>query len=155
MGGAFLRSIVQDKSNLFFKMLERDKTQWWDHWVFYTQTFKEIFDVYKKLLQIDPEDEKELVSSFTRPELDKLKQSWEERGGEVKLKTLKLLTAEDVELKLEKSWFVVYFMGGLGLETVSELLVGEGHVFFTDLLAFYRQEKLEQIPEIVLKRLEK
>jgi len=150
-----LRSIVQDKSNLFFKILERDKTQWWDHWVFYTRTFREIFDAYREHFQIDSEHEKELVSRFTRPELDKLKQAWEERSGEIKLKTLKLLTAADAELKLEKSRFVVYFMGGLGLELVSELLVGEGHVLFTDLLAFHRQEKLEQIPEIVLKRLKK
>ncbi|HCZ06393.1 MAG TPA: hypothetical protein DHV12_04540 [Thermotogae bacterium] len=149
-----MRSIVLDRSNLFFKILERDRGQWWDHWLFYTRTFGEIFDAYRHHFKLALDKEKEFVETFTRPELDRLKQLWEEKSDSIKSKTLELLTS-GAELRLPKSNFVVFFMGGLGLELVSELHIKNEHVFFVDLVAFQRREGIEQIPQVVFNKLKK
>ena len=149
-----MRSIVQDKTNLFFKILEHDKNEWWQHWMFYTRTFREVFEAYRKVLNLSLEKEEKLVKAMNRPFLDRLKLTWEEQGARIKEKMVKVLSDNYKHLKSRHGDFTVFIMGLTGIRDVTAIELGGMKVFLADIVSIFKKGCLEEIPFIIVKSIE-
>jgi len=149
-----MRSIVQDKTNLFFKILEHDKNDWWQHWMFYARTFREVFEAYRKVLNLPLEKEEELVKAMNRPFLDRLKLVWEEQGARIKEKTVKVLSNDYRHLESRHGNFTVFIMGLTGIRDVTVIELGGTKVFLADIVSIFKKGCLEETPFIIVKSIE-
>ncbi|HDM70736.1 MAG TPA: GAF domain-containing protein, partial [Thermotogales bacterium] len=69
-----MRSILLDRSLHFFKILEYDKGEWFDFWRDrYRKSFPRVVPLYEKKHGLSDEKIREILESFNRSFLDRLR----------------------------------------------------------------------------------
>ncbi len=145
-----MRSILQNHFDEFLEILKYDKTKWHEFWQDYRKKYGPVIPNYEKLHELDERKIKNLLDSLTRPELDRLKQYWDETKVNGKRRVSKALRDHSKGLELSKADFVVFLFGGLGLSTFSVVDGLREKIVLIDLVKVWRDGKIEELEDVVL-----
>ncbi|SHE83475.1 GAF domain-containing protein [Marinitoga hydrogenitolerans DSM 16785] len=130
-----MRSILQDLTPEFLKILNKDKIFWFDGWKEYKQTRPKIIREYEKLENLNENKVKERLNAIRRKDLDMFKQYWENNFLEIKKEMVMKLSRNAEYFQLKRGDFVVFIMGLLGLNSHYYIETYYGTVIVVD--SFY------------------
>jgi L-methionine (R)-S-oxide reductase len=130
-----MRSILQDFTPEFLKILNKDKIYWFEGWQEYKQNKPKIIREYEKKENLTDEKIKEKLNSITRKEFDMFKQEWENNYLEIKKEIVMKLSRNSEYYQLKRGDFVVFIMGLLGLNSHYHIETYYGTVILVD--SFY------------------
>lgn len=130
-----MRSILQDFTPEFLKILNKDKIYWFEGWQEYKQKKPKIISEYEKKENLNEEKIKERLDSISRKEFDMFKQDWENDFLDVKRKIVMNLSRNSEKYQLRRGDFVVFIMGLLGLNSHYYIETYYGTVILVD--SFY------------------
>lgn len=143
-----MRSILREKSQDFFSILQYDRSQWLSFWEKYRKENKEIMSGYISALELTTERIETILATTRRPFLDKIKQK-NDNLKHLKQKAAKTLNRCSEELSLSKEDFVIYLIGALGIKDVVVFNSGDRLIVLIDIVSLYQNNKIEQLQEIV------
>ncbi|MFW6172667.1 MAG: GAF domain-containing protein [Elusimicrobiota bacterium] len=146
-----MRSIIRDFTGEYFRILSWPKEKWPKFWDKYTGDHPRVFEEYRMKNCLNPDREKEILLSTERRYLDRVYQKWSQIGIEKKHEAVDQLKKKVEDLELNKEDFVIQILGGLGLTKKLFISTSKGFVVFIDLVAYYNEEKLEDIDDFVRK----
>ncbi|WP_129410032.1 hypothetical protein [Marinitoga lauensis] len=112
-----MRSILQDLTPEFLKILNKDKIYWFEGWQEYKQNRPKIVREYEKQENLNDEKIKEILAKIRRKDFDMFKQDWENNFLEIKKEMVMKLSRNAEHFQLKRGDFVVYIMGLLGLNS--------------------------------------
>ncbi len=144
-----MRSILREKSQDYFSILQHDSSEWMCFWKRYCLENKEFMSGYLKTLELDDNNVKKIFENTGRPFLDKIKQKNDEIKH-LKQKSAKALNKFSKELELTKEDFVIYLIGALGIKEVVTFETKERLIVLIDIVSLCQNNKIEQLEEIVL-----
>jgi len=144
-----LRSILREKSQDYFSILQHDRSEWMTFWKQYLIEHREIMNGYVEQLALDDVKTGEIFKDTTRPFLDQIKQKNDEIKH-LKQKASKTLNRFSKELELTKEDFVIYLIGALGIQDVVTFESEERLIVLIDIVSLYKNNRIEQLQEIVL-----
>lgn len=130
-----MRSILQDFTPEFLKILNKDKIYWFEGWQEYKQNKPKIIREYEKKENLTDKKIKERLNSITRKEFDMFKQDWENNFLEIKKEIVMRLSRNSEYYQLKRGDFVVFIMGLLGLNSHYYIETYYGTVILVD--SFY------------------
>ncbi|KLO24433.1 histidine kinase [Marinitoga sp. 1197] len=130
-----MRSILQDFTPEFLKILNKDKIFWFDGWREYKQNKPKIIREYEKLENLNNEKIKKYLGEIKRKDLDMFKQYWENNFLQIKKDIVMKLSRNSEYFQLKRGDFVVYVTGLLGLKPFYYIETYYGTVILID--AFY------------------
>ncbi len=124
---------------------------WYDFWKDkYRKKFGPIVENYEKLHGLTESAVKKFIDNMTRPELDRLKQYWEETKVYGKRRVASILRRHAEELELNRADFVVFLFGGLGISGFSVVDGLKEKVVLVDLIKTWRDGKIKELDSVVL-----
>lgn len=144
-----MRSILREKSQDYFSILQHDRSEWMTFWKQYLIEHREIMNGYVEQLALDCVKTGEIFKDTTRPFLDQIKQKNDEIKH-LKQKASKTLNRFSKELELTKEDFVIYLIGALGIQDVVTFESEERLIVLIDIVSLYKNNRIEQLQEIVL-----
>jgi len=130
-----MRSILQDFTPEFLKILNKDKIYWFEGWQEYKQKKPKIIREYEKKENLNEGKIKERLDSISRKEFDMFKQDWENNFLDVKREIVMNLSRNSEKYQLRRGDFVVFIMGLLGLKSHYYIETYYGTVILVD--SFY------------------
>ncbi|GAB6189878.1 GAF domain-containing protein [Marinitoga arctica] len=130
-----MRSILQDFTPEFLKILNKDKIYWFEGWLDYKQKKPKIISEYEKKENLTDEKIKEKLNSISRKEFDMFKQDWENNFLEIKKEIVMNLSRNSDYYQLKRGDFVIFIMGLLGLNSHYYIETYYGTVILVD--SFY------------------
>lgn len=147
-----MRSILLDRSLHFFRILEYDKGEWFDFWRDrYRKSFPRVVPLYEKKHGLSDEKIREILESFNRSFLDRLRFKVESELKEHKKKALEKINDEAEHLKLSAEDFHMMIITLLGLEESTFVETErKGLVVLVDPLAMELKGKFDRFASIVL-----
>jgi len=144
-----LRSILREKSQDYFTILQHDSSEWLSFWRNYCFENKEFMSGYLRTLELDDIRIKRIFENTGRPSLDRIRQKNDEIKH-LKQKAAKALNEASEELELSKEDFVIYLIGALGIKEVVTFESKERLIILIDIVSLCQNNKIEQLEEIVL-----
>ena len=144
-----MRSILREKSQDYFSILQHDRSEWMTFWKQYLIEHREIMNGYVEQFALDSVKTGEIFKDTTRPFLDQIKQKNDEIKH-LKQKASKTLNRFSKELELTKEDFVIYLIGALGIQDVVTFESEERLIVLIDIVSLYKNNRIEQLQEIVL-----
>ncbi len=144
-----MRSILREKSQDFFRILQHDRSEWKGFWKEYCFENREFMSGYIKKLALDDSTLEKIFKNTGRPFLDKIKQKNDEIKH-LKQKAAKTLNEYSLELELTKEDFVIYLIGALGIKNVITFESEERLIVLIDIVSLFRNNEIEQLQKIVL-----
>ncbi len=144
-----LRSILREKSQDFFTILQHDKSEWMDFWNQYCQENKEFMNGYTQALGLSDKKIETILTNTARPFLDRIKQK-NEQIKHLKQKAAKTLNQFSQELELTKEDFVLYLVGALGINDTIAFNNNDRVIVLIDIVALYKNNKIDELQNIVL-----
>ncbi|MBM7559220.1 GAF domain-containing protein [Marinitoga litoralis] len=142
-----MRSILQDLTPEFLKILNKDKIYWLEGWKEYKQNRPKIIREYEKKENLDEEKISQRLNKISRKDFDLFKQDWENNFLEVKKEIVMKLSRNAEKYQLQRGDFVVYIMGLLGLNSHYYIETYYGTVILVD--SFYHFLHKKDIRETV------
>lgn len=143
-----MKGLLIDKSDDFFLILEKEKSEWPDFYFEYVKNAPYIFSAYHRIFNLNEEDIIKRLSFFERRFVDKVFQSLSQMGP-YKYNLAKLMIARSDEFNLSPSDFHIYIVGGLDLDAMT--IIDDKNLMI-DVLALYRVG-FQNIEELYLKML--
>ena len=147
-----MRSILLDRSMHFFKILEFDKSEWFNFWKNnYRKSFPRVIPLYERKYGLDDEKIEKILSSFKRPFLDRLKFKIERELKDHKKKALERINEDSEFLKLSEEDFHMMIITLLGLnESTFVWTERKGLVILIDPLALEMKGRFREFDDIVI-----
>ncbi|WGS64973.1 GAF domain-containing protein [Marinitoga aeolica] len=147
-----MRSILQDFTPEFLKILNKDKIYWFEGWKEYKQSKPKIIREYEKKENLTDEKIKERLNAITRKEFDMFKQDWENNFLEIKKEMVMRLSRNANHYQLKRGDFVVFIMGLLGLNSHYYIETYYGTVILVDSFYhfLYKKDIRETIDNAIL-----
>ncbi|MGC8545573.1 hypothetical protein [Athalassotoga sp.] len=138
-----MKDLLIDKSQDFFLILEKEKSEWPAFYFEYVKNAPYIFSNYHRIFNLDEEAIKKRILSFERRFLDKVFQSLPEIGP-YKYEVARAIVSKAESMDLAISDFHFYIVGGLDFDPVT--VIDEQNTLI-DVLALYRVgfENLEDL----------
>lgn len=138
-----MKELLIDKSQDFFLILERDKSEWPNFYFEYVKNAPYVFSRYHQIFGLDDSKITERVKNFERRFLDKVFQSLSYLGP-YKYEVARSIVSRSREFNLEPSDFHLYLVGALDIEPVMNI---DNKNFIVDVLSLFRHgfENLESI----------
>lgn len=138
-----MKELLIDKSQDFFLILEKEKSEWADFYFEYVKNAPYIFSSYHRILNLDEDAIKKRILSFERRFLDKVFQSLSEIGP-YKYEVARAIVSKADSMGLTISDFHFYIVGGLDFGPIT--VIDEQNTLI-DVLALYRAgfENLEDL----------
>ncbi|AEX86493.1 GAF domain-containing protein [Marinitoga piezophila KA3] len=130
-----MRSILQDLTPEFLKILNMDKIYWYEGWKEYKQKHPRLISEYEKKEDLNEEKIKERLQDIRRKDFDLFKQDWENNFLSVKKEMVQKLSRNAEHYQLKRGDFVVFIMGMLGLNSHYYIDTYYGTVIMVD--SFY------------------
>ncbi|MDN5359522.1 MAG: L-methionine (R)-S-oxide reductase [Thermotogaceae bacterium] len=144
-----MRSILREKSQDFFRILQHDRSEWKDFWKEYCEENREFMSGYNKKLALDDNTLDKILKNTGRPFLDRIKQKNDEIKH-LKQKAAKIINEFSLELELTQEDFVIYLIGALGIKDVVTFESDEGLIVLIDIVSLCKNNRIEQLQDIVL-----
>jgi len=144
-----LRSILREKSQDFFCILQYDQADWLTFWNQYCFENRDFMSGYTKTLELDTPKIEKILTQTKRPFLDKIKQKNDEIKH-LKQRSAKALNLSCKELELEREDFVIYLIGALGIQDTVSFSAKEKVMILIDLVSLFKNNRIENLEEIVL-----
>lgn len=144
-----MRSILREKSQDFFSILQHDKSEWVDFWNQYCQENREFMIGYSQSLGLSDKKVESILTNTERPFLDKIKQK-NDQIKHLKQKAAKTLNQFSKELELTKEDFVLYLIGALGITDTIACKNNNRVIVLIDIVSLYKNNKIEELQDIVL-----
>lgn len=144
-----MRSILREKSQDFFTILQHDRSEWLTFWKEYCFENKEFMSGYINTLALNDDTLEKIFKNTGRPFLDRIKQKNDEIKH-LKQKAAKTLNKFGSELELTKEDFVIFLIGALGIKDVVTYESDERLIILIDIVSLFKNERIEQLQEIVL-----
>ncbi len=129
-----MKDLLIDKSQDFFLILEKEKSEWPDFYFEYVKNAPHIFSSYHSILNLDHDAVKKRILSFERRFLDKVFQSSPEIGP-YKYELARAFVSKVGDMDLSISDFHFYIVGGLDFAPVT--VIDEKNTLI-DVLALYK-----------------
>lgn len=144
-----MRSILREKSQDYFSILQHDRSEWIDFWKKYCLENKEFMNGYIKQLNLSSEKIQIIFDNTTRPFLDQIRQE-NDKIKHLKQKAAKTLNHFSHELELIKEDFVIYLIGALGIQDVVTFESKDRLILLIDIVSICKNKKIELLQDIVL-----
>ncbi|MGC9139765.1 hypothetical protein [Athalassotoga sp.] len=143
-----MKELLIDRSQDFFLILERDKSNWSAFYFEYIKNAPYIFSQYHKILNLDSEKISERVRHFERRFVDKAFQNLSYLGP-YKYEVARSFVARSNELGLDPADFHFYIVGALDIEPVTK--IDENNIMI-DVLSLFR-EGFENLEKLVFEKI--
>ena len=144
-----MRSILREKSQDFFCILNHDKSHWLTFWKQYCQKNSEFMSGYAQALDLDEGKVASILKNTHRPFLDKIKQK-NEQIKHLKQHAAKALNLCSEELELSKEDFVIYLIGALGIKDTISFKANDRIICLIDIVSLYKNGKIEELKDVAL-----
>ncbi len=143
-----MRSILENHVDDFLQILSHDKCEWENFWKKLKKRFNPLLDEYENVVG---DEFYKALKSIKRMDLDRFKREWLKKKRELKRRTGILIRSRSKELDLKRADFVVFLFFGAGIVDHVVVKGKRENVIMVDVFKFWKEKKLEDLPESILK----
>ncbi|BBJ28853.1 hypothetical protein [Athalassotoga saccharophila] len=143
-----MKELLIDRSQDFFLVLERDKSNWPDFYFEYVKNAPYIFSKYHQIFGLDNQKISDHIRHFERRFVDKVFQNLSYLGP-YKYEVARSFVSKSNELGLDPAGFHIYIVGALDIEPV--IRIDENNMMI-DVLSLFR-EGFENLEKLVFEKI--